>query len=224
MAVMHRHAWPMKRRWVVIPVLALAACSGGTDSGTSATTVAAVTSAPTTAAPTTTEAPSTTTTIPATTTTEAPTTTTIPLEDELRAAVVANYAAYNACLADPANCHPELIATGHTLDAISATVHDMIGFDLYAAPNVEAPERLVVGTITVSNDRTSATIELCHWDTAIVYSRPTSPGAQPLVVNDENATRWIRETWQLDGGRWLPTQVDLNARPKVVGEDRCDDA
>ena len=210
----------MKRRWVVIPALVLAACGGGGGTGTSATTGAAATTAPTTAAPTTTEA-ATTTTAPATTTTEAATTTTVSLEDELRAAVVANYIAYDECLADPANCRPELIATGDTLEAITATVRDMIGFDLYSAPNPDNPERMVVEAVTVSDDRTTATIDLCRWDTAIVYSRPTSPGAQPLVVNDENATRWIREIWRLDEGKWLPTSVDLDTQPKVIGEDRC---
>jgi hypothetical protein len=64
------------------------------------------------------------------------------------------------------------------------------------------PSRVRILSLEVAPSQSIATVELCIWDTGIVMGAPLAAGGDPLVVNDQKATRYFEHKYTLEGGRW----------------------
>jgi hypothetical protein len=178
---------------MVIVVLALSACGGGSDSaGTTDPPITGQAPAtepvtePTTNPPATDETVSSTST---TTTEPAPTTTEPSIEDQVRAASTAAYNLYWECLRAPADCPIASwnLPGSDAFNAQTNTIADLVEGGLYVG--AEDYGYMVVESIEIKDDHTAVTS--CWYLTGVLYFHPPVEGAEPTIVN--NTPGWGRQ-------------------------------
>lgn len=220
----------------VVLTVAIAACSGGDDAGSTttadstaptgvSTSDAPVTTEPTTTSstaattPSTTEAittPSDPTTTPPPSSTAPPSTTEADVIAEVTAAMNDYYDFYWACLRAPEQCDPADVAVpaSDAFAALSRTRDDLLsgGFFVGAEPEgymvVEAVEPLDGFVLA----------HTCWWSTAVLYG-PPAPDGTPVVQNDNHGSS--REDYQMvrdAAGNWKVRRGDTITRTAGVNE------
>ena len=207
----------MRMRQVLAPTVAIAAllagCTGDDDPNSAVTTAAtgvdASTTRPRASAPT---SVSLTTTTSTSTTAAVTTTTTVPIEQQVRAAMLGYYDFYWRCLRAPEQCDPAQVTVpdSDAFNALTNTKNDLVKGHLFVGS--EDVGYMVITAIEPKDDHTLVTT--CWWSTAVLYLQPPVEGAPATVQNNTPSSGY--ETFQ------FVQQPDLTWRVRrsdLVGED-----
>ena len=222
-----------------VALLALAACGGGEDAvsttlplppETVATLPAETTDvepAETTAGPTTNPTPTTSSTTTSTTTTE-------PFNEpsDLAAAIERDLQAGDAALlqagTDPSSAESrasiERYFSGRARDSSLEFLAFLVGNGLVTQLSSEVAPVIMLtsGPILVDDSGTRAEAETCRVDSTVVVEPPPTPGAEPIIFNDEvlrtvAVSRFNLEdgVWKLDGGTLVQDTLGATTCPAI---------
>ena len=211
-------------------LLVFAACGGG-DEAVSTTlplppeTLATLPAESTEVEPVESTSPTTTSTSSTTTTT----TTTVPVGEmsDLAAAIQRDLNAGEAALLeaglDPGSQHARDLAdmyfTGPALAGLIVFLDDLVADGLVTQPNDDIANSIVLTRppeLANGPDSTSAAIEMCRIDAAMIVEPSAVAGGQPFILNDTVATITSASTvvlidgiWKLQGGRLLNEKLGV---------------
>jgi hypothetical protein len=180
---------PMRSRhvlgWVIVSALLATGCSGDDDDDGAASTgvTGGEPAATTEPADSTKSIPDVASTAPSSPpTTQATTTTSLPIEEQVRAAMLGYYDFYWRCLRAPNACDPLEVAVpdSDAFNALTATKNDLVGNGYFVGP--EDVGYMVITSIEPMDDHTLVTT--CWWSTAVLYFQPPDPNAPPTVQNN----------------------------------------
>jgi hypothetical protein len=131
----------------------------------------------------------------------------------VRSTLLALSETVETCLGDPTICDPTTYARGEYLDVQRDFIKRMLDLRAYGRPRQDDPSYIVVKTVTIAPDGTTATATSCSWSTGILYG----PGGG--IYNDENVTRETIDHLVLDGDRWFLERSEILS--KTVGTNLC---
>ena len=207
--------------FTAVGIIALTSCATSTRTAPATVETVAVT---TTTAPITTTAPAPpVVTLPATTI-PLPTTTTLKsLEDAIAASVVKNVTVDRwACFDAPATCDPTSFTP--TVGDLRATVVKLLKESVDAKwrtrRSTDDISYLVVRSVKVAEDRQSAEVVACEWNTEVVFEPNAKVVGGEIPVNIDKRSNEARYNAVRDKDRWLvASEETITAYPPE--ENRC---
>jgi hypothetical protein len=118
------------------------------------------------------------------------------------AAYLGGQDAYVACVRVPTACDPAALtaAQGPARAALEKTVADLKAGGLHLGP--DDPGYAVVEKVQVDPSGNRAVLNVCIWDTGVLYGPPAQPGGPDVVVNNLQVSKREQVTMHLEGGQW----------------------
>ena len=215
------------RRRTLLGALALvlvSACSSG-DAAPSTTPSSSnggvESTSSTTAATTTSTSPSTTTT----SSTELPTTTIVDprasAESNVRAALDLAQSSFSDCLTAMPACDPSTLAVARAGDLLKRNVSRIEEWNAAGYTVIDRDQfRYVIESVTIGDDRTTATVVVCIADGSKLVLPGAAPDGGNVIVDDAYTSGRSQWEMRLDGdGRWRG--YDAPAVGPTESTDQC---
>jgi hypothetical protein len=108
------------------------------------------------------------------------------------------YLAIDSC--DPTSFTPD---GSNFREQVTKLVADYRAANFKLRANTDDPSYIVVKSVVLGADRTTADVTTCYWSTAIVYEPNEKAVGREIISNDKKSSRDMELTMGLFGKRWL---------------------